>query len=111
LNKEIVRLLSRRVFQSTLVCAALVLAGCRAPPSEPAPAIIVSVQADGSILWNGEQATLAELKHRLRAEAVRNPQPDVSIVPDRHARYEDVLSVMTALRDAGLAKLGVVGGT
>ena len=75
------------------------------------PVVELLVAADGAISWNAEKVSLKEAERRLRLEAARNPQPAIRVIPDRHARFHDVSELMAMVQQAGLTKLGVVGGT
>ena len=60
------------------------------------------IREDGSLFWSGEAVTLEQLSRRFAAEAARQPQPELHIRADRHARYEKVAQVMALAAKAGL---------
>ena len=70
--------------------------------------IRLSVQADGSYVWNAESVSDAELASRLAQEAAKDPQPDLHIRGDRNVRYERVAKVMAAAQAAGIRKIGFI---
>ena len=70
--------------------------------------IRLSVQADGSYVWNSDPIPDAQLEPRLAAEAAKNPQPDLHIRGDRNVRYERVAQVMAAAQSAGMKKIGFI---
>jgi biopolymer transport protein ExbD len=71
--------------------------------------IEISVTKDGDVYWG---LTLIkdseELVRRLKAEAVKEPQPEVHIRGDLAGRYEQVGRVVFACQRAGIAKVGFV---
>ncbi|GAB1387507.1 biopolymer transporter ExbD [Melaminivora sp.] len=70
--------------------------------------IRLSVTADGSYHWNESSVSDAELESRLRAEALKEPQPDLHIRGDKEVRYERVAQAMSAAQRAGVRKIGFV---
>ena len=68
----------------------------------------LSVDADGSYYVNDTKITDEELAPRLKAEATRNPQPDLHIRGDKSVRYERVAQAMAAAQQAGLRKIGFI---
>ena len=68
----------------------------------------LSVQADGTYYWNDAQVTDEALPGLLRAEAAKNPQPDLHIRGDKAVRYERVAQAMAAAQQAGLRKIGFI---
>jgi biopolymer transport protein ExbD len=71
--------------------------------------IEVSVAADGSIFWNElRMANDKQLAERLKAVAVKKPQPEVHIRGDKNANYEGVGRIIYACQQAGISKIGFV---
>jgi biopolymer transport protein ExbD len=71
--------------------------------------IEVSVAADGSIFWNElRMANDKQLAERLKAIAVKKPQPEVHIRGDKNANYEGVGRIIYACQRAGISKIGFV---
>jgi biopolymer transport protein ExbD len=68
----------------------------------------LSVQADGTYYWNDAKVTDEALPALLRAEAAKNPQPDLHIRGDKAVRYERVAQAMAAAQQAGLRKIGFI---
>ena len=76
---------------------------------QPRPETIrLSVDAQGAYFWNDTRIGDADLGQRLRAEAARDPQPDLHIRGDKDVRYERVAQVMAAAQQAGLRKIGFI---
>ena len=78
------------------------------PPDIKPETLRLSVDAAGSYFINDVKITDDELTPRLRAAAVRNPQPDLHIQGDKSVRYERVAQAMAAAQQAGLRKIGFI---
>ena len=70
--------------------------------------IRLSVDAAGAYYWNEAPLSEADLVPRLRAAAVRQPQPELHIRGDKAVRYERVAQAMAAAQQAGLRKIGFI---
>ena len=68
----------------------------------------LSVDAEGAYFWNGDAVADADLEKNLRAEAAKDPQPDLHINGDKAVRYERVAQAMAAAQRAGVRKIGFV---
>ncbi len=78
-------------------------------PSRITPkTITLSVNENGHVFWNKQAITQAVLQQQLQAAAQQQPQPEIHLRGDRHVEYEYVVKVMTAVRHAGIQKLGFV---
>jgi biopolymer transport protein ExbD len=78
-------------------------------PQDPKPQTIrLSVDAAGAYWWNEARVADADLPRLLRAEAARDPQPDLHIRGDKEVRYERVAQAMAAAQQAGLRKIGFI---
>ena len=71
--------------------------------------IVIAVDRDGEVYWGTERvADLETLVNRLKAEAVKEPQPEVHIRGDSEVRYEAVGRVVFACQRAGILKVGFI---
>jgi biopolymer transport protein ExbD len=71
--------------------------------------IEISVDAEGKSYWNGVALSdNNELVERLKASAVKVPQPEVHIRGDQKARYEHVGRVVFAAQRAAIVKVSFV---
>jgi len=71
--------------------------------------IEISVDRQGAIFWNAQPvADQAALLERLKAVAVKVPQPAVQIRGDAKSRYEAVGRVLLACQRAAIAKVGFI---
>ncbi|CAD6546990.1 Biopolymer transport protein ExbD [Paraburkholderia hiiakae] len=70
--------------------------------------INISIEADGTVLWDGTQVDDAALNQKIAAAAQTTPQPELHLNADRKVQYERVAQVMSAAQSGGLTKLGFV---
>ncbi|WP_310634309.1 biopolymer transporter ExbD [Paraburkholderia sp.] len=75
--------------------------------SKPAQ-INVSIEADGTVLWDGDAVNGDQLTAKIAAAAQQQPQPELHLNADRKVQYEKVAQVMSAAQSGGLTKLGFV---
>ena len=76
-------------------------------PTEVKPDVVtLTVQRDGSLMWNDEALTFDNLELRLQAVAQQEKQPELRIQGDKAVEYEKVVQVMAAAQRAGIEKLG-----
>ncbi|MCX4166187.1 MULTISPECIES: biopolymer transporter ExbD [Paraburkholderia] len=68
----------------------------------------VSVQADGTVLWDEQKVDDAALREKIAAAAKMTPQPELHLNADRKVPYEAVAEVMSAAQAGGLTKMGFV---
>src|ERR687896_279131 len=50
--------------------------------------IRIDIDWDGSVVWNGTLVQLDQLENYFRTEAVKNPQPELHVRPERRANYD-----------------------
>ncbi|MBB5425878.1 biopolymer transport protein ExbD [Paraburkholderia sp. JPY158] len=67
----------------------------------------VVVQADGTVLWDGQPVTDDGLRARIAHAALATPQPELHLRADRKVPYERVAIVMSAAQSGGLTKMGL----
>jgi biopolymer transport protein ExbD len=80
------------------------------PPLNPPEVVKIDVDPSSTVYWNGEALPSRDvLESRLAAAAVQQPQPEIHLRPDMHARYEVVAGVMASSQRLGLTKIGIVG--
>ena len=81
------------------------------PPAEHKPAVVqIDIAPGGALAWNGTPvADSADLKARLAAAAAQPEQPEMHVRPDQGAKYDAFATVMVAVNQAGLTKVGVTG--
>ncbi|MGE8404540.1 MAG: ExbD/TolR family protein [Delftia tsuruhatensis] len=78
-------------------------------PEDVKPATVrLAVSADGQYHWNGAAVSDTQFEENLKAEAAKEPQPDLHIQGDKEVRYERVAQAMAAAQRAGVRKIGFV---
>jgi biopolymer transport protein ExbD len=78
-------------------------------PIDAKPAFVdVSVEADGTVVWDKTPVNDAALALQIDAASKREPQPELRLRADRSVRYERVAQVMAAAQQGGLSKIGFV---
>jgi len=80
----------------------------RRPPATPPAVIDLSIDFDGSLLWNNAPIDRTTLQHRVSQEAAKNPQPEVHITVDKFSRYQIVAQTLADLQRRGLTNIGFV---
>jgi biopolymer transport protein ExbD len=82
----------------------------RNAPTQTRPEnIVIAVNRDGEVYWGTERVADTEtLVNRLKAEAVKQPQPEVHIRGDGQARYEAIGRVVAACQRAAIFKVGFI---
>ena len=70
--------------------------------------IDVSIEADGTVLWDGAAVDDSALREKIAIAAQASPQPELHLNADRKVAYEKVAQVMAAAQNGGLTKLGFV---
>ena len=78
-----------------------------APPPTPPVVVKIDVDFDGTMTWNGEVVSRAQLEDKLTAAAAMNPQPEVHLQPNRLVAYKAVAAVMASAQSRGITKLGM----
>ena len=71
--------------------------------------ITIAVNTEGDIFWNDKRvANRNELLGLIEAAAVRKPQPEIHLRPDRRAKYDVVAKVLAAAQRNHMKKIGFV---
>lgn len=81
------------------------------PYNPDAKNIIITVNKDGDIYWQGYRTPIAsddELMEKMSKESVKVPQPEVHIRGDQNARYESIGRTILTVQRAGIGKVGFV---
>jgi biopolymer transport protein ExbD len=77
-------------------------------PPTPPEVINLSIDFDGTLLWNGTAVDRPTLQGYIQTEAGKDPQPEVHITVDKFAKYEIVAQTLADLQHRGLKKIGFV---
>ncbi len=78
------------------------------PQNAKPETVRLSVDAQGAYYWNEARVEEDTLPTLLKAEAAKNPQPELHIRGDKDVRYEKVATAMAAAQQAGLRKIGFI---
>ncbi|HLS81530.1 MAG TPA: biopolymer transporter ExbD [Steroidobacter sp.] len=81
------------------------------PPEEQVriEPIRLDIDWDGTVVWNGSIVQLSNLESYFRQEAVKSPQPELHVRPDRRADYDTVAKVLALAQRNGIERIGFVG--
>jgi len=71
--------------------------------------IRLDIDWDGTVIWNGSPVQMSQLEGFFRAEAARQPQPELHVRPDRRANYDTVARVLGMAQRNGMVRIGFVG--
>jgi biopolymer transport protein ExbD len=79
------------------------------PPPPVLPEVIdLTIDFDGTLLWNKSPVDRKTLQGYIETEAQKDPQPEVHITVDKFAKYEIVAQTLADLQHRGLKKIGFV---
>ena len=78
------------------------------PPSTKPEVIDLSIDFDGTLLWNEGPVDRATLQAYISHEATKTPQPEVHMIVDKFAKYEIVAQTLADLQYRGLKKIRFV---
>lgn len=74
------------------------------------PVIVnLSVDFDGSILWNGSVVDHATLLSYFADAGEADPQPEIHLNPNKLAKYDIVAKVLADAQRLGVKKIGFIG--
>ena len=77
------------------------------PPDTPPEVIDLEIDSDGTVAWNGTPVTdMNQLEGFFHTEAVKDPQPEIHLRPDRRAKYGIVAQVLAAAQRNRMVKIG-----
>jgi biopolymer transport protein ExbD len=78
-------------------------------PNQTKPENInLAIDAGGQVFWNNQVVDSEQLKARIAAAALNNPQPELHLRAERTTQYEKVAQVMAAAQSGGLSKIGFI---
>lgn len=84
----------------------------QAPPlrDQPRPEVIdLDVDIDGTVVWNGTPVDgPQQLEGYFRAEASKDPQPEIHLRADRRVKYDFVAKVLASAQRNRLKRMGFV---
>ena len=84
--------------------------GTPPPPTEPPVVILVEVDFDGTVIWNGETvADRPTLDEKFISAAAMPVQPEFHLRPNKIVSYKYVAAVMASAQSHGITKIGLIG--
>ena len=79
-------------------------------PSVPDQIVVIDVDFDGTILWNGLMVQgRGALEKKLLAMAASTGRSELQLRPNKLAAYKVVAGVMATAQRAGVVNIGIVG--
>ena len=78
------------------------------PPTEQPEVIDLTIDFDGTLLWNKTPVDRPTLQGYISQEAVKSPQPEVHIRGDASVRYQYVGQVLVATQQIGIRKVAFI---
>jgi biopolymer transport protein ExbD len=69
----------------------------------------LSIDAVGTVAWNGVPVDLVTLQQYLEQSKTINPEPELHFQPDPQAKYERVDQVLAVIKRSNISKLGFIG--
>ncbi len=80
------------------------------PPTVPPEVILVEVDFDGTVIWNGDTITdRPTLDAKFINAAALPVQPEFHLRPNKIVKYKHVAGVMASAQSHGITKIGLVG--
>ena len=67
--------------------------------------------SDDSIFYNGNKVSLDDLPGYFQQEAVKVPQPEIHLRPEKRSHYDTTAKVLAAAQRNGMTKIGFVNTT
>ncbi len=78
------------------------------PPPVPPEVIDLTIDFDGTLLWNKRPVDRTTMQGYIDQEAAKSPQPEVHITVDKFSKYQVVAQTLADLQRRGLNKIGFV---
>ena len=75
----------------------------------PPPPVNLTVDFDGTILWNGTVVSRSTLDSYFLDAGLADPQPEIHLNPNKLARYDTVAKVLADAQRLGVKKIGFTG--
>ena len=69
----------------------------------------LSIDAAGTVAWNGVPVDLITLQQYLEQSKTINPEPELHFQPDPQAKYAKVDQVLAVIKRSNISKLGFIG--
>jgi biopolymer transport protein ExbD len=73
------------------------------------PKVRLTIDFDGTILWNGSPVDRATLDSYFLDASTQDPQPEIHLEPNKLAKYDIVAKVLADAQRIGVKKIGFTG--
>jgi biopolymer transport protein ExbD len=73
------------------------------------PKVRLTIDFDGTILWNGSPVTRDTLDGYFMDASLQDPQPEIHLEPNKLAKYDVVAKVLADAQRLGVRKIGFTG--
>jgi biopolymer transport protein ExbD len=73
------------------------------------PLVMLNVDFDGAVEWNGRHVDRATLDRYLALAARQEQQPEIRVFADRLAKYDAVAKVLADAQRLGVKRIAIVG--
>jgi len=73
------------------------------------PKVRLTIDFDGTILWNGTPVDRATLDSYFLDASQQDPQPEIHLEPNKLAKYDIVAKVLADAQRIGVKKIGFTG--
>ena len=73
------------------------------------PKVRLTIDFDGTILWNGSPVDRATLDSYFLDASQQDPQPEIHLEPNKLAKYDIVAKVLADAQHIGVKKIGFTG--
>jgi biopolymer transport protein ExbD len=70
--------------------------------------VTLSLDATGKLYWNDQLVSKDEWKVRVRAAALKNPQPELQLRAEKTTQYQALAEIMADAQGAGIMRIGFV---
>jgi biopolymer transport protein ExbD len=74
------------------------------------PPVTLTVKNDGSLYWNDEPASTAQLEQKLAVTVQLTPQPEVDVRADKDTKYGVINAAVQMVRHSGMRKVAFISG-
>jgi biopolymer transport protein ExbD len=79
------------------------------PPTVVPETVELVVDFDGTVLWNNMAVDRATMNAYMRDAALKVPQPEIHVSPNRLAKYDAVARVLADAQRLGATHIGFTG--
>ena len=81
----------------------------QAPPPTPPETVEMVVDFDGTVSWNGTTVSRDQMDSYFKDAALKDPQPEIHVKPDRLVSYDHVALVLADAQRLGVTHIGFTG--